>query len=192
MHQWLRVCFCMKSSVKDHRRISRATKCLIVDGYNVLPRIYHKALDQIDNLEFARQELVHQLSEYRSYCGEHVVLVFDAHHTLDVGVHQVENMIDIYFTDYHETADQKIERLVYDLSRVYREITVATSDNAEQQVAFGGGALRISAEELLRRLENVKSEISGKITDKNMHSGQRVMDNIRQDLVNILEKWRRQ
>ncbi len=50
-----------------------------------------------------------------------------------------------------ETADDRIERLVYEFE-IPTKITVATSDFAEQQVTFGGGrAPHFRAAEFVRQ-----------------------------------------
>ena len=95
------------------------------------------------------------------------------------------------FTQKNETADDRIERLVYEYRDVYGEISVATSDAAEQQVAFGGGALRISADELRRRLAETAIAIGRNINQRRADRKPTLSDTIRQDVANILENWRR-
>ena len=181
----------MKSSVKEGKR-SRSSKCLIVDGYNVIARLQSSALKNVLDLDAARGELLALLMEYRSFSGEYVILVYDAQRTDAAAVETEKGGVRIIYTYKNETADDRIERLVYDLRDVYKEITVATSDLLEQQVAFGGGALRISADELISRINRAKKVIRSQVRDQNRVSGQRIGDNIRQDVANILEKWRRQ
>lgn len=103
--------------------------------------------------------------------------------------------VQVLYTLPQETADERIERLVYELRDRYRQLVVATSDAAEQQVAFGGGALRISADEWLRRLTATEKQIEQSVQGQNETVDlQRVRlgDQIRQDVMKILEKWRRQ
>ena len=121
-----------------------------------------------------------------------MILVFDAQRTDAAAVESDRSGVRLIFTYKNETADERIERLVYELRDVYREITVATSDSLEQQVAFGGGALRISADELIRRVQRTKEAIRSQMADQNAMPSRRIGDNIRQDVANILEKWRRQ
>ncbi|OFW75771.1 MAG: hypothetical protein A2201_00305 [Alicyclobacillus sp. RIFOXYA1_FULL_53_8] len=181
----------MKSSVKEGRR-SRSSKCLIVDGYNVIARLQSSALKNVQDLDAAREGLLNLLTEHRSFSGDHVILVFDAQRTDAAAVESDRSGVRLIFTYKNETADERIERLVYELRDVYREITVATSDSLEQQVAFGGGALRISADELIRHVQRTKEAIRSQMADQNAMPSRRIGDNIRQDVANILEKWRRQ
>jgi predicted RNA-binding protein with PIN domain len=97
----------------------------------------------------------------------------------------------VIYTSAEETADERIERLVYLLRDRFREITVASSDVAEQQVSFGGGALRVSADGLLRRLETVERKIQARIRELPGTSAALMKDRISQEIMNILEKWRR-
>ena len=169
----------------------RFSKCLIVDGYNIVARVKQSALSEVHNLDAARDELLDLLMEYSAFTGEHVILVFDAHRTDDAGSETLRGGVRIIYTYKNETADERIERLVYELRDVYREITVATSDIAEQQVAFGGGALRITSGELISRLLQAKSRIKGKV--HGTHGGKRntLSEHLRRDVADILEKWRR-
>ena len=52
------------------------------------------------------------------------------------------------FTRENETADERIEKLVSELSNRLTQIHVATSDLVEQWIMFAQGALRNSAREL--------------------------------------------
>ena len=184
-------CCCMKSSASAAKG-GRYSKCLIVDGYNVIARLQSSALKNVSDLDSARNELTGLLTEYRAFSGEEVILVFDAQRTDSAAVELNRSGVRVIFTYKNETADERIERLVYELRDVYREITVATSDALEQQVAFGGGALRISAAELIQRIERTRQSIRREVDDHSSRRGGRIGDNLRQDIANILENWRRQ
>lgn len=183
-------CF-MKSSDSGHKR-GRLTKCLIVDGYNILARYARKSLRDIEDLESARERLIDDLAEYGRFVGEAVVVVFDAHQRAEPATAYEQAGIQVIYTGANETADERIERLVYEFKQSYKEIMVATSDLAEQQVAFGGGALRIPASELVRKIGEVKRVVRHKLSDDPSPVINRLSDTVRQDVANILEKWRRQ
>ncbi len=180
----------MKLSARGHKK-TRSKKCLIVDGYNVIPRLQKQSLSQV-NLENARKDLIERLSEYSSFSGEVVIVVFDAYQTNEPGSKMKQNGIEIFYTLRNETADECIERLVYELRDIYPEIMVATSDYAEQLVIFGGGALRISADEFASRLIAVNDKIRKAVEDRRTPEKPQIRDVIRHDIANILEKWRRQ
>lgn len=184
----------MKSSGKGAKG-RRPDTCVIIDGYNVLGRRTRGQFAGAGDLESARAWLFSRCAEYRSYTGEDVVIVYDAHQTTGHGSAEHVLGVQVLYTLAHETADQRIERLVYDLRDQYRQLVVATSDAAEQQVAFGGGALRISADEWLRRLAATETQIEQSVRGQNETvdlQKARLGDQIRQDVMKILEKWRRQ
>ncbi len=70
------------------------------------------------------------------------------------------NGIYIVYTKEAQTADSYIERATYDLGKNHR-VRVATSDNMEQVIILGHGALRISA----RAFEEEVAEAEGQISD---------------------------
>ncbi|GGJ01252.1 hypothetical protein GCM10010885_08040 [Alicyclobacillus cellulosilyticus] len=166
-------------------------RCLIVDGYNVIGRMKRTAFRDIDDMEALREALVDQLAEYRAYTGETVIVVFDAYRTEEAAVTEERQGVQVVYTYRNETADERIERLAYELRDVYGQVTVATSDALEQQVAFGSGALRISADELLRRLRAVKTEVRRRVAEADGRRLGQVEDRIEPDVAELLERWRR-
>jgi predicted RNA-binding protein with PIN domain len=131
---------------------------LYIDGYNII-----NAWDELKNisrvnLDLARDRLLEICSEYQAYSGVYIIVVFDAH--LQKGRKEVikEQLgVQIVFTKERQTADHYIEQQV-DKWGYKRKITVATSDYLEQQVVMGRGARRISARELLMKINMVKKK----------------------------------
>ena len=83
-----------------------------------------------------------------------VVLVFDAWMSDRMQrTTEVLGPVTVVYTRKNETADHYIERLCDSYSREMEygrlEIRVATSDNVEQTVVLGRGAIRLSSRELL-------------------------------------------
>jgi predicted RNA-binding protein with PIN domain len=181
-----------RSGNASHEDGSVRGACLIVDGYNVIARAAGRPLAKVENLEEARQNLLAALSEYAAYTGQQVIVVFDAHRAAGAGGVQEEAGVTVIFTMQHETADDRIERLVYELKDDYDNITVATSDAAEQQLAFGRGALRISADELVRHLTQMRDEVRQRIQEREVRGRSEIGDTVARDVAKILEKWRRQ
>jgi len=64
----------------------------------------------------------------------------------------------IVYTKEAETADSYIERTTYELGKRHR-VRVATSDNAEQMIILGHGALRLSARQLHDEIERTGGQI---------------------------------
>ncbi|WP_010279540.1 NYN domain-containing protein [Paenibacillus senegalensis] len=164
---------------------------LIVDGYNIIgawPEL--QRLKEIELVE-ARDRLIEILAEYQAYSGIRVLLVFDAYRVPGLAVKLEQNRLAIYYTKEKETADERIERLVNELSGRFTRIYVATSDMVEQNVIFGKGALRISAAELLVKVRLSRKEI-GKELEKRTVSKRNSFDAaLSPEIKQLFEKWRR-
>ncbi|MTI94249.1 MAG: NYN domain-containing protein [Firmicutes bacterium] len=132
---------------------------LIVDGYNVIgswPEL--KALQKTALAE-ARDRLVEMLLEYRAYTGEHVVVVFDAYRSKGAGSQESWPGLDVYYTEYGQTADSLIEKLTAGLTD-RNQVAVVTSDWAQQQIVMGKGARRWSSREFYLEYKRVSAVIS--------------------------------
>ena len=139
--------------------LSRREEYLLVDGYNIifawdeLKTIAQKSMDT------ARQILMDILSNYQGYRGNHVILVFDAYKVPgNLGSVSRYHNIHVVYTKEAETADSYIEKTTYSIAR-HHKVQVATSDNLEQVIILGHGALRISAAELRAQVGQVKQQI---------------------------------
>lgn len=132
---------------------------LLVDGYNVifaweeLKKLADRSLDA------AREKLINILCSYQGYRRCELILVFDAYRVAG-GTRNTEKRggISVVYTKEHETADSYIERLSHELAKEHR-VRVATSDGAEQTMALGSGALRVSSAELLAEVQDVEKSI---------------------------------
>lgn len=127
---------------------------LLVDGYNIIFAWEELSKIAKDNLDAARSQLINILASYQGYDGSELILVFDAYKV--PGKHrEVEKYynISIVYTKEAETADSYIERVSHELSKKHR-VRVATSDGLEQMIILGSGAMRISASELKKRVED--------------------------------------
>ncbi len=142
---------------------------LLVDGYNIIFAwdVLKEAARQ--NLDIARQMLMDILCNYRGVRPYEIILVFDAYkvHRNPGSVEKYENLHVVY-TKEAETADNYIEKATYDLGKRYR-VRVATSDALEQVIILGHGALRVSAKEFLREVENANGEIRAYLAEYNQH-----------------------
>ena len=132
---------------------------LLVDGYNII--FAWDELNKIaqENLDAARSQLINILASYQGYDGSELILVFDAYKV--PGKHrEIEKYynISIVYTREAETADSYIERVSHELSKKHR-VRVATSDGLEQMIILGSGAMRISASELKKRVEDAAAEM---------------------------------
>lgn len=169
----------------------RVEEWLIVDGYNMIgtwPPL--RELEQT-HLGAARDRLKALLTEYAAYHGQRVILVFDAYRVQSVETHEHAPHCSVVFTKADETADAYIERLVGKLQDPSRRLFVATSDYAEQRIAFGRGALRLSARELWQLVEDTQQAIARQVRD--MKSGRTMLSHgLNGEVKRRLEKLRRE
>jgi len=163
---------------------------LIIDGYNCIHLWPHLSELKDESLEEARNRLIEELTDYQASRGIRLILVFDAHLQTGPSSHEVRGKVEIIYTDYGETADRRIERLARTLAAPGRHIYVATSDYTEQRVAFGQGALRISARELYQEVQDIREQVRSKIA-----GGRRSLSSLGQrlskEVEERLEQWRR-
>src|SRR5690625_1382206 len=142
---------------------------LFVDGYNMIGAWPHLAkLQRQDNMEAARDALLHDLSEYSKYEDIEIRVVFDAQFVPGIQKNYERYNLTVIFTKEDETADSYIERSVGEENLFLTNVTVATSDLAEQWLVFQRGASRKSARDLYKELKHTKSRIDADTADYNL------------------------
>ena len=144
-----------------------AEEFVLVDGYNII-----FAWDELkgigrDSLDAARHVLMNLLCNYQGYRGCNLILVFDAYKVpQNVGTVEKYHNIFIVYTQEAETADSYIERVTYEL-RGRKKVRVATSDNLEQLIILGHGAVRVSAKSFHDEVMQTQQEIARIIAQNN-------------------------
>ncbi|ARJ38819.1 hypothetical protein CSV71_12500 [Sporosarcina sp. P21c] len=138
---------------------------LLVDGYNIIGA--WPELQQLKQEDFAqaRDRLIERMAEFQANRGWRVIVIFDAHLVPGIEKRKKQYRVEVVFTRENETADERIEKLVSELSGRLTQIHVATSDLVEQWVVFAQGALRISARELEIAMKEVDRVIAQKLKD---------------------------
>lgn len=149
---------------------NRHEKYMVVDGYNIINAWESLKKFINDDLDFAREKLIHLLMEYGQYEKYDITIVFDAQYTnVEENVEEKSKHCKVVYTKEKETADSYIERSVYEATKYYgREVYVVTSDGAEQSLILGAGAYRISANELWRRIKHSKKNIRDEYTGEHV------------------------
>ena len=133
---------------------------LLVDGYNII-----FAWDELkeaarNDLGAARKLLMDMLSNYQGFKKCSVILVFDAYKVPhNSGEVLRYHNIHVVFTREAETADAYIEKVTDEIGKEHR-VVVATSDNAEQLIIMGHGALRLSAGDFHAEVERAQRQIA--------------------------------
>ena len=163
---------------------------LIVDGYNIIGAWPHLVkLKNQDKMEDARDSLLHELSNYQKYTGIKIRVVFDAQFVPGLQQSYQKYQLSVIFTKEGETADSYIERIVGIENTIVTQVTVATSDLAEQWVVFQKGALRKSANELFNDVKRIKKAIEADTQEYRLQSYRRNSP-WSHDQLNNLEKLR--
>lgn len=164
---------------------------LIVDGYNIIGAWPDLMELSEHSLEDARDELISRLADYQGFSGMEIIVVFDAHQVPGLGKNYHQLRLDVRYTKEKETADECIERLVYERLNRRHRIHVATSDSVEQHVIFGKGALRMSARELYWAVEESRKEIRLKIKETEHRPRNSFESKLSTELKTALERLRR-
>ena len=147
---------------------------LLVDGYNMIgawPELVN--LKNQDKLSEARDRLLFHLSNYSKYAGIETIVVFDAQFVPGIQKEYQQYELRVVFTKGEETADSYIERAAGELNSRLNQVTVATSDLAQQWLIFSKGALRKSAHELYRDLQETNKKIKQETLDFRLASFRR-------------------
>ena len=147
--------------IKTHMNLAEKRKnqnikdrYLIVDGYNVIHASKELSALFRDNMDAARTRLEDEVANYQGFDGAETIIVFDAYNRKNnAGRSQKKGNITIVFTKEDQTADAYIEKFTHD-HRDRDSVRVVTSDNAEQTIAIGNGAIRVSSREFLEELRN--------------------------------------
>lgn len=155
---------------------------LIVDGYNIINDWEELKKIAEDDLDAAREKLIHYLIEFSQYNDKKAIVVFDAYNVKN-SIEKIEKRkyITVVYTKEHQTADSYIEKFISTLSK-YDKVQVATSDYAEQQIILGKGATRISARELKLYLD----ETLIKIKEKQQDTTKKIQRNFLEDRLDYI------
>ena len=149
------------------RQMEPAEEFVLVDGYNII--FAWDELKEIgrDSLDAARHVLMNLLCNYQGYRGCNLILVFDAYKVpQNLGTVEKYHNIYIVYTQEAETADSYIERVTYEL-RGRKKVRVATSDNLEQLIILGHGAVRVSAKSFHDEVMQTQQEIERVLRQNN-------------------------
>ena len=135
-------------------------KYLIVDGYNMIFAWDVLREQAQDDLSGAREHLLDILSNFCGYSPCELVVVFDSYRVRGgLGSRTKHHNLRVVYTKENESADLYIESLVTQIGKNYT-VRVASSDSLIQLSALRSGVLRVSAQELLREIEDADEKIS--------------------------------
>jgi ribosomal protection tetracycline resistance protein len=138
---------------EKRRNQNKKHRYLIVDGYNVI----HASRELMDlfrtNMDAARTKLIDEVENYQGFDGADTIVVFDAYNRKgNSGRESMVGKITVVYTKQDQTADAYIEKFTQE-HKEKDSVRVVTSDGAEQAIAIGNGAVRITAREFLQELK---------------------------------------
>ncbi|MDR1689428.1 MAG: NYN domain-containing protein [Clostridiales bacterium] len=165
---------------------------LLVDGYNIIFAWDKLAKIAEDiSLEASRDKLTAIMSNYAGLKKVSVIVVFDAH-MVKGGFEKIEKRanISVVYTKEAETADNFIERTAGYLAK-YSKVSVATSDNLEQIIIIGKGAVRVTAKSLIEMIDTANAEMRKLYTEKIPIKKNMLYDHLDEKTAAMLEKMRR-
>lgn len=146
-------------------RIKNRKKLLIVDGYNVIFAWESLSRLAADNMDSAKDRLIHILSNYQGSTEIDIMLIFDGYKVKgNAGSDTFTDSIHIIHTKENQTADLYIENFTFSNSEKY-DITVVTSDGMIQKIVRASDARIISSREFA---DIIKSEAERLKEDYNL------------------------
>ena len=148
-----------RSEKRRNKPYKKLDEYVILDGYNVIFAWDELKKTAESDLALARDILTRIMCSYTSFRKCHATIVFDAYKRKGgEGSEEQCGNVKVVYTKEAQTADAYIERESKALVDDYT-VRVVTSDLEEQYVILGNGALRVSAKEFRREIENTTSEI---------------------------------
>ncbi|NJM68587.1 MAG: NYN domain-containing protein [Acaryochloris sp. RU_4_1] len=173
---------------------------LLVDGYNILGVwSQHQGSDPApaaifadrQDLQTARHQLTDALANYSAFQGYQTRLVFDAHNRRDQAIcESFTHSLDIYYTDYGQTADSYIELYCAQARPQATRIIVATSDRAQQLTVLGYGAEWMSALQLVKDMATTTTKIRTKQNSKKRSPSRLLVHSLNPEAKRKLEQLR--
>ena len=143
---------------------------LIVDGYNIIFAWPDLAAVKDVNLQDAREMLIATLADYAAMTRQKVTVVFDSHRRPDAEAsEQTISGVEVVYSGRKTSADHVIERLLFE-ARASDEVTVATSDALQRDLALGRKIKTVSALTLKAQVDAVLAQRNQQIGDTRARS----------------------
>ena len=167
-----------ESAPAEKREPLPEREILLIDGYNVLFAWEEFRPLLPDRFDAARTQLTDLMCDYAGMTGKDVILVFDAYKVKgNPGSAERFRNIWVVYTREAQTADAFIEKTTL-LARQKARVRVVTSDRPEQLIALGNEAMRTSAREFRREVEQVQGSIAEFIEKNNRPGSERSFERL--------------
>jgi len=123
----------------------------LIDGYNVIRASAHLASAERESLESGRRELCRLLGRAARTRGDQFTVVFDG---AGSGGSAGGGDVRVIFSSARESADRVLARLAGQGG------AVVSNDREVRRAAIRAGAIAVTTDEFLSRLERVESDVS--------------------------------
>jgi len=166
---------------------------LIVDGYNIIFAWPELAALKDVKLEDARDMLIAILADYAAMTRQNITVVFDSHRRPDAQAsEQLVNGVRVVYSGRKTSADHVIERLLFE-ARASDEVTVATSDGLQRDLALGRQVKTVSALTLKAQVDGVLAGRNQQMDDNRARSdiARRLEDRLDPETRDRLDRLRR-
>ena len=166
---------------------------LIVDGYNIIFAWPDLAALKDVSLQDAREMLIATLADYAAMTRQQVTVVFDSHRRPDAEAsEQTISGVEVVYSGRKTSADHVIERLLFE-ARTSDEVTVATSDALQRDLALGRKIKTVSALTLKTQVDAVLAQRNQQMGDTRARSdiARRLEDRLDPKTRERLERLRR-
>ena len=145
----------MYQAFSQRQGVDHEKQLLIVDGYNMIGSWRNLSSLKAGQNGGCKRSSLHRLSNYAKYEGMEVIVVFDAQLVPGIQQNYKKYQLDVVLRKKTKRLTV-IERIAGQLNDRLTQVTVATSDLAEQWMIFSQGALRTSAYELYKTIKTEK------------------------------------
>ena len=143
---------------------------LIVDGYNIIFAWPELSAVKDVKLEDARDLLISILADYAAMTRQKVTVVFDSHRRPDAEAStQTVHGVQVIYSGRKTSADHVIEKLLFEV-KASDEVTVATSDALQRDLALGRQIKTVSALTLKSQVDAVLARRNEQIGDSRARS----------------------
>src|SRR2546428_10611175 len=166
---------------------------LLVDGYSIIFAWPELSAVKDVKLEDARDLLISVLADYAAMTRQKVTVVFDSHRRPDAEAStQTINGVQVVYSGRKTSADHVIERLLFE-ARPGDEVTVATSDALQRDLALGRQIKTVSALTLKSQVDAVLARRDQQMGDRQAGSdiARRLEDRLDPETRERLDRMRR-
>ena len=163
------------------------TRCLILDGYNLIGALERYATRSTGGLGASRELLINDALKAAGWTGQEIVVVFDASSSPEPGRTELRagGAVRVVYSAPKESADDVIEHLVASSSDGF--FAVCTADFALQRAVLARGAVRSTP----REFEELLAELPALTRTPDASFRARVSDRLSPEVRRSLEEVRR-